>query len=449
MIKSISSKVLHTGFTYLHKNPEKNLLNLAKWAEQFTSSKNNSKKQLAAFRKAASDPNSSGYAYIMRIIHETDLKVLEKVITNLVLNSTWIGSKQLIKMEEKYQMNVPWAILMDPTSACNLHCTGCWAAEYKKSNSLSLKTMDRIITEGKELGTYTYIFSGGEPTMRKDDMIRLADKHSDAIYAFFTNATLIDQKFAEELKRVGNMLPIISIEGTEEQTDARRGTGVYKACLSAMDSLHSQGVPFGFSTCYHKYNTEYVGSDEYIDMLVDKGALFGWYFTYIPTGKNAVTDLIATPEQREYMFHRVRKIRQTKPMFVLDFWNDGEYVDGCIAGGRRYIHINANGDMEPCAFIHFANGSIHGQSLLEALDNPLFHEYRKHQPCNKNLHRPCPMFDNPEVLVEMVHNSKAVSTQPIDLENVDDLSKKCFPPAKAWAPVADRLWEEHEANKKD
>ncbi|MDZ7822005.1 MAG: SPASM domain-containing protein [Candidatus Marinimicrobia bacterium] len=210
-----------------------------------------------------------------------------------------------------------------------------------------------------------------------------------------------------------------------------------------MRHLRKHKVPFGFSTCYHRNNTENVGSDAYIDKMVEEGALFGWYFTYIPLGRDADTRLIATPQQREYMYHRVREIRKHKPIFVLDFWNDGEYVKGCIAGGRQYLHINANGDVEPCAFIHYSNTSIHGQSLLEALKNSLFKEYKKHQPCNPNLLRPCPMFDNPELLVEMVHKSNAVSTHPAEPEPVERLYKKCKPAADAWAPVANRLWKAH------
>lgn len=446
MKRAISAALLKKGMQYIHKDPEKNLLNLATWAENFISNPTH-RNQLEVFKKAASNPDSSEYAFIMRVIHETDPHILDKFITNFVINSAWIGNQHLRDLREQYQMNIPWTILIDPTSACNLHCIGCWAAEYKRTDSLSFELIDRIITEGKKLGIYTYLYSGGEPLLRKADLVGLAAKHSDAVFAAFTNATLIDEKFAYDLVQVGNFVPIISIEGTEEETDARRGKGVYAACISAMDILHAKGVPFGFSTCYHKNNTETVGSDAYIDLLTEKGALFGWYFTYIPTGKNAVTDLIATPQQREFMFHRVREIRKSKPIFVLDFWNDGEYVDGCIAGGRNYFHINAHGDVEPCAFIHYSNVNIKDRSLLEALDNPLFREYRKHQPCNSNMHRPCPMFDNPEILVEMVHNSNAVSTQPIDKESVEELYDKCKPAADAWAPVADVLWKTCRAKK--
>jgi len=160
----------------------------------------------------------------------------------------------------------------------------------------------------------------------------------------------------------------------------------------------------------------------------------------MPLGKDADTSLLATPEQREYMFHWVRKMRDTKPIFLIDFWNDGQYVNGCIAGGRSYLHINAAGDVEPCAFIHYSNVNIKDTSLLEALRSPLFKQYAINQPFNENHLRPCPLLDNSGKLAEMVKAAGAYSTQPIDREDVDDLTAKCVQAAERWAPVAEKLW---------
>lgn len=131
----------------------------------------------------------------------------------------------------------------------------------------------------------------------------------------------------------------------------------------------------------------------------------------------------------------------------MDFWNDGEYVNGCIAGGRRYLHINASGDVEPCAFIHYSNVNINDISLLEGLQSPLFMEYKENQPFNENHLRPCPLLDNPEYIRDMVNKSKAHSTQPIDKENVEDLVKKTEEVAKKWAPTAENLWQKSLENK--
>ncbi|MEA4988575.1 MAG: SPASM domain-containing protein, partial [Anaerovorax sp.] len=141
--------------------------------------------------------------------------------------------------------------------------------------------------------------------------------------------------------------------------------------------------------------------------------------------------------------HQIRNFRKTKPLFTIDFWNDGEYINGCIAGGRNYLHINANGDIEPCAFIHYSDSNIHENSLLDALRSPLFMEYRKNQPFNGNHLRPCPLLDNPGRLTDMVENSDAHSTDLQSPENVRDLSEKCLNAAQNWAPVADKLWSKN------
>ena len=161
----------------------------------------------------------------------------------------------------------------------------------------------------------------------------------------------------------------------------------------------------------------------------------------MPVGKNAVVDLIAKPEHREYMYHQIRKFRKTKPIFTLDFWNDGEYVNGCIAGGRRYLHINANGDIEPCAFIHYSDSNIKEKTLIEAYQFPLFMGYRENQPFNGNHLRPCPLLDNIGALSSVVDKSGAKSTDLENPEDVHELSAKCKDAAANWEPVADRLWE--------
>jgi hypothetical protein len=153
---------------------------------------------------------------------------------------------------------------------------------------------------------------------------------------------------------------------------------------------------------------------------------------------------MVTPEERAYMYRRIREIRETKPIFAMDFWNDGEYAHGCIAGGRRYLHINAAGDVEPCAFIHYSNVNIHDVTLLEALQSPLFMAYRKRQPFNDNMLRPCPLLDNPEMLQAMVKESGAKSTDMEAPEDVDKLCAKTVDVAKAWSSVADRLWAERQ-----
>lgn len=389
------------------------------------------------------DKNSNARAFAMRLLRETDPRILRLFVGNFLARGGLLGYARQNELSEQLDCNIPWAILMDPTSACNLHCTGCWAADYDHTSNLPYEVLDRVVNEGTELGTHVYIFSGGEPLVRKDVVLRLCREHQDCFFLAFTNGTLVDEAFTEELRQVGNFTLAFSIEGFEEETDMRRGKGTYRKVIHAMDLLREARVPFGFSTCYHAKNAEVVGSDAYMDFLIDKGARFAWYFTYMPVGNDAVPELLASAGQRAFMYRQIRHFRATKPIFALDFWNDGEYVGGCIAGGRRYLHINANGDVEPCAFIHYANANIKDSSLLDVLQSPLFRQYRQHQPFNHNHLRPCPLLDNPGALSAMVHDAKARSTDMASPESVDSLTDKCRDAARRWTPVADGLWAQN------
>lgn len=254
------------------------------------------------------------------------------------------------------------------------------------------------------------------------------------------NGTLIDDAFADEMLRVKNLVPAISIEGFEEATDFRRGEGTYRKVIEAMTRLKERKLLFGISCCYTSKNVAVIGSEEYFDSMIDMGAKFAWFFTYMPIGAAAVPELIATAEQRKFMYEQIHKFRKTKPLFTMDFWNDGDAVGGCIAGGRGYCHINANGDMEPCAFIHYSDSNIKEKTLLECYQSPLFMAYRRNQPFNDNMLRPCPVLDNPGRLTQIVEESGARSTDLESPERACDYCNRCVPAAEKWAPVADELW---------
>ena len=368
---------------------------------------------------------------------------------NFIVNASLAGSAKQEKTKEKEGCNVPWAILLDPTSACNLHCTGCWAAEYGNRLNLTFDELDSIVTQGKKLGTYMYIFTGGEPLVRKKDIIALCEKHSDCEFLSFTNGTLIDEDFCHEMLRVKNFVPAISLEGFEEANDGRRGSGDYEKVMHAMELMKEHKLPFGISACYTSQNYQDISSEPFFDMIIDAGALFIWFFHYMPVGNGAVPELLPNPEQRTEVYKRIREFRQTKPIFSMDFQNDGEYVGGCIAGGRRYLHINAKGDVEPCVFIHYSNANIRECTLLEALKSPIFMAYHDGQPFNDNMLRPCPMLENPEKLRAMVKAADAKSTDYEAPESVDTLCGRCKSYAENWKPQADFLWEQCGKGKRD
>ncbi len=424
---------------YMERDPDQSIPAILKWIEKFDKTES-VKRQVRTFRTAIEDKEGNWYKFVKSLWTDIDKGVRKKVFENLVINSTIIGSPKQDRIKEANNCNIPWTILMDPTTACNLNCTGCWAAEYKSGLQMSNDLLDSIITQAREMGIYTFIFSGGEPLVRKKDIIRLCEENKNCIFLAFTNGTQIDEEFAEEMLRVKNFIPAISIEGFEKETDARRGTGVYNRITEAMKILKSKKLLFGISCCYTRENTETIGSEEYFDKMISLGAKFAWFFTYMPIG-TAPTELMATAEQRKFMYRQIRSFRTTKPIFTLDFWNDGEYIGGCVAGGRYYVHINANGDIEPCAFIHYSDSNIREKTLLEALKSPLFMQYYKNQPFNENHLRPCPLLDNPDRLVDMVKLSGAASTDMKNQENVEELAEKCREAADNWAPVAEKLWD--------
>lgn len=438
MIKRIS---MTKAYEYLDRNPDQNMSRLADWVEKLDR-EGGVARQIPTIKKIANDPSSNWYQLVRSLWTDVDDEVRKTLFTNFIVNGNLLANPKLNENREKYGCSIPWAILLDPTSACNLHCTGCWAAEYGNKLNLTFDEMDSIVEQGKELGTYFYIFSGGEPLVRKSDIIALCNKHSECEFLSFTNGTLIDEAFAKEMLRVKNFIPAISVEGFEEDTDSRRGSGTYAKLRRGMEILKEHKLPFGVSCCYTSRNYKTIGSEEYFDAMIDWGAKFAWFFTYMPVGRDAVPELMATAEQREYMYHQVREFRGTKPLFTMDFWNDGEFVGGCIAGGRNYLHINANGDIEPCAFIHYSDSNIREKTLLEAYQSPMFMAYHRSQPFNCNMLRPCPLLDNPGCLSAMVDAAGAHSTDLKSPEDVHDLSAKCADRAKDWAVTADRLWQE-------
>ena len=447
--ESLKSFGLKRVLNYLDSDPDKNIPKIIDWITKVDINNKYIGPQTLAVKKVLEDKDNNWNQLVNSLWTDIDGGVRKKIFENFIINGSVIGAKRQDKTRDEHGCNVPWTILMDPTSACNLHCIGCWAAEYGNKLNMDIDTLDDIIEQGKKLGVYFYIYSGGEPLVRKKDIIKLCEKHNDCEFLAFTNGTLIDEAFADDMLRVKNFIPAISVEGFEAQTDERRGKGTYKALTRGMEILKRKKLPFGISCCYTRRNTEVIGSEAYFDDMIAKGAKFAWFFTYIPVGVDAVPELMVTPEQRAYMFRQLRAFRKTKPLFTMDFWNDGEYAGGCIAGGRRYLHINANGDIEPCAFIHYSDSSIYKKTLLEALKSPLFMQYRAGQPFNDNHLRPCPLLDNAGRLAEMVGNANAVSTDLINPESASELCAKCTGAAEKWKPVADQLWDNMPKEERD
>lgn len=432
-------KVIQQGIKYILNQPMENLGNMLEWAKKIPIAPHH-KKDFENVQKFLEDKDSNWYKFAEMLLTETNPHVKEKIGVNFFLNAALLGVPKQMELTKKLGFSVPFCILIDPTSRCNLKCPGCWAGDYSDHDDLEFELLDRVMTEAEELGIYMTIMSGGEPTIRKDDIIKLAEKHNSQIIHLFSNGTLIDDKFIEDMLRVGNISIAFSLEGFEESTDKRRGKGTFKKVMETMDKMKEAGLVFGASVTYSRENTEELASEEFVDMLIEKGVRYAWYFTYVPVGRDADPSMMATPEQRAYMFDKVLEYRSTKPIFIMDFWNDSEASNGCIAGGRRFIHITAKGDVEPCVFVHYANCNIRDVSLKEALSSPVMRAYTKRQPFSSNIRRPCPLIDIPEILPEIVEESGAYSTQVHDRESPEEFAEKLKPYSEGWKEIADEIW---------
>lgn len=442
--RTTASKIIDVLVNNIEKDREKEMLKLIDLMEKYMSGEKLDI-DYGKVKDMTCNKDCALNQYLNRLLDELDPNVVKTTVLNFGFEAMLHGTKTIRKMRTVHNCNIPWLILMDPTSACNLHCTGCWAAEYGNKLNLSYEELSNVVKQGKEIGVYFYMFTGGEPLVRKKDIIQLCEEHHECQFFAFTNGTLVDEAFCQEMKRVGNLALAISLEGSPEVNDLRRGAGVYGKVMHAMELLKENGLIFGTSICYTSKNCESVTSKEFVKLMVDKGCRYAMYFHYMPVGNEASLELLPTPEQRMYIKDRIREIRKLENgegLFTMDFQNDGEFVGGCIAGGRNYFHINANGDAEPCVFIHYSGANIRTHSLLEILKQPLFMAYHNNQPFNENHLRPCPMLENPEILQRLVNETGAKSTDLQSPETVEQLCTKCEEYARNWKPHADKVWAE-------
>ena len=442
--RTTASKIIDVLVNNIEKDREKEMLKLIDLMEKYMSGEKLDI-DYGKVKDMTCNKDCALNQYLNRLLDELDPNVVKTTVLNFGFEAMLHGTKTIRKMRTVHNCNIPWLILMDPTSACNLHCTGCWAAEYGNKLNLSYEELSNVVKQGKEIGVYFYMFTGGEPLVRKKDIIQLCEEHHECQFLAFTNGTLVDEAFCQEMKRVGNLALAISLEGSPEVNDLRRGAGVYGKVMHAMELLKENGLIFGTSICYTSKNCESVTSKEFVKLMVDKGCRYAMYFHYMPVGNEASLELLPTPEQRMYIKDRIREIRKLENgegLFTMDFQNDGEFVGGCIAGGRNYFHINANGDAEPCVFIHYSGANIRTHSLLEILKQPLFMAYHNNQPFNENHLRPCPMLENPEILQRLVNETGAKSTDLQSPETVEQLCTKCEEYARNWKPHADKVWAE-------
>ncbi len=364
-----------------------------------------------------------------------------------------LGNYQLLKemlSDRRNRCMVPRDILLDPTNACNMHCLGCWAGDYKNAAHLTYERWDELLDEAKALGTMDILYTGGEPLMRKAELLALAKKHNKLFFGVFTNATLVDEAFVGEMERAGNIMLFLSIEGYEVETDFRRGEGAYRHIIQTMELLKSRNIAYGFSLCYHRHNFELLTSDEYLDFLQEQGAWMGWAFGYRPIGSDADMSLVLSGEERMMVYKRFRDYGQRHSFTIIDLFNSGHRAFGCVGAGDGYIHINAAGDVEPCAFCHYSDANINDMPLQQALQSPFMRAFRREKPFSANPLAPCPAYDVPQAMVKLCQATNAHSTHAGCPESAEEYANKVAAIAADWQQLTDnkRIWDSPQEQKR-
>lgn len=338
-------------------------------------------------------------------------KTKRRVFDNFVIKGMLECYDKRYAFYEKYGFGSPAVLAISPTSCCNLNCFGCYSAGHDQGSELSFEETDDLIGQAREIGTNIIMLTGGEPFMKKEMIFQLIEKYDDMAFQIYTNGTLLDEDDISRLVQAGNTSLSISVEGFEEETDRRRGKGTFAKIKRNMEYMKRLGGIAAFSTTATTENLDVILSDRFIRTMIDMGFLYGWYFQYIPVGTKAVLDLMPTPAQRIYMTKRVKELRRRYPILLAMFWNDGNILEGCMSP-KKYVHVNSNGDVEPCVFAHFSTDNIRDHSFTEILDSPFFHMLREMHPFNADHRRPCPLIDNPRVYRDILQQIKLKGTEP-------------------------------------
>ncbi len=405
------------------------------------------------------------------------------------------------QMLEREGFEAPWFVVISPLKYCDLSCPGCYANADRGETYLSFKTLNKIASDAKRLGIRFLTISGGEPFIYWDkkeekNILDFFQANPDVYFQVYTNGTsLADREWAERelgekakkgdekakaalerirraarrnkrlygteniaplLARLGNVAPAISQEGFEEETDKRRGEGMYLLIKNARKNLTSHGILHGFSITYIRENADVLTSERFIDHLIQQDVSFGWYFIYIPKGRDPDVGLMPTPEQRVRLRDFVWEMRNKKPIFIGDFWNDGPWVGGCIAGGRKYFHIRADGKVTPCVFADFSIGHIEkdfykqGKTLKDVVQHPAFRYIRKKQLEIENKCTPCCIIDNPTILREVVEKFNLEPALPGEEEIVRGETAKFLDRySEEMKKITQKFWEELKRGKLD
>lgn len=291
------------------------------------------------------------------------------------------------KVRAEHEQNgthIPPFLIASIATDCNLRCSGCYAwanggcGGGQTQEQLTADNWQLIFQEASDLGVSFILLAGGEPLLRHD-VIQAAAEFKNIIFPIFTNGTMIDEDYITLFDKNRNLIPVLSIEGDAEKTDARRGNGVSKKVEQAAGQLKERGILFGNSITVTTENQNDVTEPAFIEELRESGCGLMFYVEYVPVEKGT-EDLILDEDNLRVLKERIDSLRgdkKNKGMILLSFPGDEEAMGGCLAAGRGFFHINATGGAEPCPFSPYSEMNLKEQSLLNVLQSSFFKKVRE------------------------------------------------------------------------
>ncbi len=317
------------------------------------------------------------------------------------------------KKAEKNGEHIPPFLIASITSKCNLHCAGCYSrcnhatVDAEPVKQLADEDWLRIFEEADGLGISFILLAGGEPMLRRG-VIEAAGKKKNILFPIFTNGTFMDERYFELFDKCRNLIPIMSIEGKKELTDARRGSGIYERLIENMDELNKRGLIFGTSVTVTSENISEVTSDGFLDELSLRGCRAVIFVEFVPVTEES-KELAPQEAEREYLKERIIHLREERPeMVYISFPGDEKSSGGCVAAGRGFFHINSHGGAEPCPFSPYSDVNIKNTSLREAMHSPLFMALRSGDILKDDHDGGCVLYEKRELVEQLMKGAMAV-----------------------------------------
>ena len=307
---------------------------------------------------------------------------------------------------ERKGTHVPPILVFSVTSKCNLHCKGCYHQTLRPTADadLSDERLERAIAEAKELGISFIVLGGGEPLMRHG-ILDIPAEYPEIMFLMFTNAVLINDNVIKKIDENRNVVPLLSLEGYQTDTDERRGKGVYELLQKSIDMLKQKGIFWGTSLTITRNNFEEVTEDEFIEKLVNAGCKLFMLVEYTPV-KERTENWVLTEAQRLELVRRRDTFRaKHRAVFVALPW-DEEEIGGCLSAGRGFVHISAEGNVEPCPFIPYSDTNIKNCSLKEALQSNMLKTIRENHKQFEETHG-CALWEQREWVQELAKSKES------------------------------------------